>query len=157
MSDEAIALPPFRLVRPLIAVAIGGAVGTWIRAELTTSAPTMCSWIGYAPLSDRTFGVCHQPWRLVPWWLLVINTLGVLIAAFVLAGPLYHRSPDDIARLAVITGLLGGLTSYSALAQSISILNSSSAGSGWLLLASAVIAGVIAACAGWWIGRRWRS
>jgi fluoride ion exporter CrcB/FEX len=53
----------------------------------------------------------------VPWWLFAVNTVGVFVAVVALSGPLRGRSPDDFWRLFVVTGVLGGLTSYSAVVR----------------------------------------
>lgn len=58
----------------------------------------------------------HAPWSSqIPWSLLIINFVGVLVASVVLLRILESHNPDGFARLLVITGFLGGFTSYSGL------------------------------------------
>ena len=94
-------LPPKRFVLALGAVLAGGGVGTVIR--------------------DLALKLQHIPagstdWTTqVPWVLLVINVLGVYVATWLLRTALRAHDPNDPWRLLLITGLLGGFTSYSSL------------------------------------------
>jgi fluoride ion exporter CrcB/FEX len=45
----------------------------------------------------------------------LINVAGVYLATRILVGPLRNHDPNDLTRLLVITGFLGGFTSYSSL------------------------------------------
>ena len=94
-------MPPKRFVLALGAVLAGGGVGTVIR--------------------DLALKLQHIPtgstdWTTqVPWVLLVINVLGVYVATWLLRTVLRAHDPNDPWRLLLITGLLGGFTSYSSL------------------------------------------
>ena len=94
-------LPPKRFALALGAVLAGGGVGTVIR--------------------DLALKLQHIPtgstdWTTqVPWVLLVINVLGVYVATWLLRTALRAHDPNDPWRLLLITGLLGGFTSYSSL------------------------------------------
>ena len=94
-------LPPKRFALALGAVLAGGGVGTVIRdlALKLQHIPTgSTDWI-----------------TQVPWVLLVINVLGVYVATWLLRTALRAHDPNDPWRLLLITGLLGGFTSYSSL------------------------------------------
>ena len=152
MVDEGVTLPRLKLGSSLVAVAVGGAVGTWIRAEILTWQPTPPT------LSlDGTRAASTATWQsFVPWWLLVINTVGVLVAALLLAGPLKGRSPDDPWRLFALTGALGGLTSYSALIRDFAVIRSMSPLGAGVTLLGAIAAGIVAAWFGVVLARlRW--
>lgn len=135
-------LPPLRWRRSSLAVAIGGALGVWGRVEVlhwtaTTPAHGARDWVG-----------------LVPWGLLVINTVGVLVATWLLRGPLAHRSPDDFWRLLSVTGLFGGLTSYSTLAVDLAAVKAVSLGGALVTGAGAFAAAGLAAVLGATVARR---
>jgi fluoride ion exporter CrcB/FEX len=140
------ALPPLRLARSLLAVGSGGALGTLCRTEILnwtdTSSPVihLTGLHGVAAWSTTAGSV--------PWGLLAINTFGVFLAAWLLGGPLHGRSPDDAWRLFAITGILGGLTSYSGLIRDVASLNSSSFLLAFFTLVGAVGAGLGAAIFG---------
>ncbi len=94
-------LPPKQFALALGAVLAGGGVGTVIRdlALKLQHIPTgSTDWI-----------------TQVPWVLLVINVLGVYVATWLLRTALRAHDPNDPWRLLLITGLLGGFTSYSSL------------------------------------------
>ncbi len=92
-------LSPRQLWRALGAVAGGGVVGCVVRDLVLKWQPGAGpSWLGR-----------------VPWVLIGVNTLGVYVATWLLRGPLRHHDPNDRLRLFLVTGLLGGLTSYSSL------------------------------------------
>lgn len=96
---------PVHLRWPYIAlVAAGGAIGTVIRELLTLSIPS----VGQLPVT--TFG---------------INVIGAFALGFLLDA-LVRRGPDEggrrTLRLLLGTGMLGGFTTYSALATDTGIL-----------------------------------
>ena len=141
-------LPPLRLGRTVAAVALGGALGTWVRILLVGDGRHyFIGWVGYAPLTHLTS--THWP-SLVPWWLLGVNTSGVLFAAYILSGPLRGRSPDDPTRLFAITGLLGGFTSYSSLIVALAAIRHLSLIGAAVTLIGAIGAGIFAG----WLGIR---
>jgi CrcB protein len=90
----------------------------------------------------------------IPWWLLVVNTAGVFVAALCLRGPLRGRSPEDAWRLFVVTGALGGLTSYSSLVRDVAAIRAVSPGGAAAIYLGAVLGGIGAAAAGELVGRR---
>ena len=95
-------------VSPMLFVALGGAVGTLIR-DLLLMINTAASL--EARRSIRPPDWTHQ----IPWVLLAINTVGVFVATDLLRHRLRHHDPNDPMRLLLVTGFLGGLTSYSGL------------------------------------------
>ena len=114
--------------RTLGYVVVGGALGVFARAVLL------------APVDDA---------RVVPWLTLAVNVAGSLLLG-VVVGVLADRHPH--ARAFLGTGVLGGFTTYSALAVQTA---------GWLatpwaalaLAAASVLLGALAALAGLFAGR----
>ncbi len=131
----------------------GGFLGTLIRAGiLEVGGPPQAhvfGWVGYIPLSSVPAWTADIPLRL-----LVINTVGVFLATWWLAGPLRHRAPDDPVRLLLVTGLLGGLTSYSSLFVSLRILWDATWWASFVVGGGALAAGLLAGCIGLWAARR---
>ena len=82
-----------------------------------TATPSLPSSTTYVSSNVATFvRVTHPSWSShVPWVLLGINFIGVYAAVVLLRGILRHHDPNDPMRLLLITGLLGGFTSYSSL------------------------------------------
>jgi CrcB protein len=113
----------------LLAVAVGGAVGSVARYWLAVTAA-------------RTFGTA------LPWGTLAVNILGSF-AIGVLAGILSRRAPD-LLRPLLISGFLGGFTTFSAFALETMVLSRPYA----LVYVGASLIGALAACAiGMEIGR----
>jgi fluoride ion exporter CrcB/FEX len=103
-----ITLSPKQLGLAVLVVAFGGAVGTLIRdlsLKINLYGESVRPRAFYLP--DWT----HQ----IPWALLAINTIGVYVATDLLRHRLKHHDPNDPMRLLLVTGVLGGLTSYSGL------------------------------------------
>ncbi|WP_416395050.1 MULTISPECIES: fluoride efflux transporter FluC [unclassified Curtobacterium] len=129
---------PDRPVHPrwsaLATVAVGGALGTGVRAVLAEAFPA------------------HDG---VSWAVLTINVTGAFVLGLLLEA-LAHRGPDvgrrRTLRLFVGTGVLGGFTTYSTLADDTAQLLDAGrwgAGSGYALLS--VAAGLVAVVAGLWV------
>ncbi len=139
-------LKVFRPSRAVIGVFLGGFVGTFVRA-----------WILHDVVHASRTGLL----RLTPTWttevplrLLIINTVGVFVAAWLLAGPLRLRAPDDPVRLFAVTGILGGLTSYSSLFVALEYMRTISWIGAGIVLVGAVSAGVLAAIIGIKVARK---
>lgn len=140
-----ITLSPRQLTIAVIAVALGGAVGTLARdllLKLQPSPAPLTGWTGYAPLQAQSWT------HAIPWVLLTINFVGVVIATWALAHPLRQHDPNDPTRLLVITGFFGGFTSYSSLFVDFDILWHRSVAGCLLVAAAAILSGVVAA----WLG-----
>ena len=136
MTDER---PPYLRWRYLGLVALGGAIGTAVRAALATAFPAV-----------------HG----ISWAILVINVVGAFCLGLLLDA-LAHRGPDvggrRAVRLFIGTGVLGGFTTYSTLADDTAQLLTAGrwgAGTGYGLLT--VVAGLVAAAAGLWLAARLR-
>lgn len=129
--DDSLTLAPRSLARASGAVVVGGGVGTMLRdlaLQLQSTPAAHANWLAH-----------------VPWILLAINAVGVYVGTVLLAGPLRHHGPNTLVRLLLITGFLGGFTSYSSLFVALaaiwhlSVLASVAVGSG------AVVSGAAAA------------
>ena len=137
-----ITLTPKQFGLALVAVASGGAVGTLIRdLLLKLNFYSDTGWVGYKPPPvDWT--------HLIPWVLLIINTVGVFVATDLLRRHLRHHDPNDPMRLLLITGFLGGLTSYSGLFVDLGAIWHQTIGGAVLVAVGAIVAGVFAG----WLG-----
>ncbi|PZE80427.1 CrcB family protein [Curtobacterium sp. MCBD17_032] len=131
MDDRPAGRPSFLRAGPVALVALGGAVGTAIRAVLAAALP---------------------PVDGISWTVLGINVVGAFCLGLLLEH-LAMRGPDlgrrRTARLFVGTGVLGGFTTYSTLADDTARLLDAGrwgAGSGYALLT--VVLGLAAAVAG---------
>jgi CrcB protein len=131
--------PPHLRSALLGLVALGGAVGTGIRAALADAFPA------------------HDG---ISWVILAINVVGAFCLGLLLEA-LAHRGPDvgrrRRARLFVGTGVLGGFTTYSTLADDTARLldvGRWGAGSAYGLLS--VVLGLLAVVAGAWLAARLR-
>lgn len=129
-------------LRSVVAVFVGGAIGTLLRTFIVAHVT-----IGYSPSScDQTSGCATVAWHhYLPWSLLAINVIGVYGATRLLAGPLRERGFFDQWRLLVITGFFGGLTSYSSLYIALGAMWHSNAPATAFAGLSAVLSGVAAA------------
>ena len=137
-----ITLSPKQFFQALAAVAAGGAAGTLIRdLALKLSFYSDKGWVGSTPAPvDWT--------HLIPWVLLIINTVGVFAATDLLRRHLRHHDPNDPQRLLLITGFLGGLTSYSGLFVDLSAIWHLTIGGAILVAVGAIGAGLFAG----WLG-----
>jgi fluoride exporter len=125
--------------RHLGLVAAGGAIGTGVRAVLAAAFP---------------------PGAGISWTILAINVVGAFCLGLLLEA-LAHRGPDvgrrRTLRLFVGTGVFGGFTTYSTLADDTAQLLDAgrwAAGSGYALLS--VVLGLAAVVAGLWFAARLR-
>jgi fluoride ion exporter CrcB/FEX len=99
--------PMHQRVEPLLLVFVGCSVGTLLRAVILKVALVPSTLRAHEKLSLRML-------HAVPVGLLTVNTLGCFLAGYLLVGPL--RAPQRARmRALVVPGVLGGLTSYSAL------------------------------------------
>ncbi|MDT0233608.1 CrcB family protein [Curtobacterium sp. BRB10] len=123
--------PPHLRWRLVALVALGGAIGTAVRALLATAFPA------------------HDG---ISWTILGINVVGAFCLGFLLDA-LARRGPDvgrrRAVRLFVGTGVLGGFTTYSTLADDTAQLldlGRLTAGTGYALLS--VVLGLVAVVLG---------
>ena len=142
-------LSPRQFVIALMAVALGGAVGTALR-DLTLKLQHLSAPI--ATYGSSTFQLAPNWIHYVPWDLMAINFVGAYLATRMLRGPLRGHDPNDPMRLLVITGFFGGLTSYSGLFVDFQAVWHHSIAGCLLVAVMAILSGVFAA----WLGlRRW--
>ena len=89
------------ILRGIVGAVLGGALGSAVRA--------LCvSWL--APDTSAPLHLSSYPWALM-----AVNTLGCYLASRWLSGGLSGRDVSDARRLTMVSGFLGGLTSYSGL------------------------------------------
>jgi fluoride ion exporter CrcB/FEX len=142
-----ITLSPKQFGLAMLFVALGGGAGTLVRDLLlminTSSIPR-----GTAVYSTPDW--THQ----IPWVLLAINTVGVFVATDLLRHRLRHHDPNDPMRLLLVTGFLGGLTSYSGLFVDLAALWHLTIGGCLLVAAGAILSGLLAGMLG--LGRHRR-
>ena len=126
--------PPHLRWRLVALVALGGAIGTAVRALLATAFPA------------------HDG---ISWTILGINVVGAFCLGLLLDA-LARRGPDvgrpRAVRLFVGTGVLGGFTTFSTLADDTAQLldlGRWTAGSGYALLS--VVLGLVAVVLGLWV------
>ncbi|MHB8826110.1 MAG: FluC/FEX family fluoride channel [Acidimicrobiales bacterium] len=141
-----ITLSPRQMTAAIGLVAGGGAVGTLARDLALRLQPDPTSVLrGSAALATPAHWISH-----VPWVLLTINFLGVYLAVVLLRGILRHHDPNDPMRLLLITGVLGGFTSYSSLYVSLGEIWHLSVAASIGVAGGAVASGLFAA----WLGLR---
>ncbi|MEO9181774.1 MAG: CrcB family protein [Acidimicrobiales bacterium] len=141
-----ITLTPKQFGFALLCVVTGGGVGTLLRDLLLK--------IDVPSTASATF-VLQPSWTSeIPWVLLIINTVGVFVATDLLRHRLKHRDPNSPLRLFLITGFLGGFTSYSSLFVDFAAIWHRSIGGCLFVAVGAILAGVFAGMLG--LGRRRR-
>ena len=142
-----ITLSPKQFGLALLFVAFGGAIGTLIRdVLLKLNFYDIPRGSAVYPNTDWT----HQ----IPWVLLAINTIGVFVATDLLRHRLKHHDPNDPMRLLLVTGFLGGLTSYSGLFVALAAIWHLTIGGCLLVAAGAILSGLFAGMLG--LGRHRR-
>lgn len=92
-------------------------------------------------------------WAGFPLGTLLVNLAGGL--GIGLATVWFQRHPDELLRLLVVTGVLGGFTTFSSFsAESLSLLQRGDFGLA-LLHSAAHLLGALASCAAGWALGRW--
>lgn len=125
-------MPPQATPWMALAVAIGGAVGALLRWRIGL-------WLN--PLGG--------PLALGTW---VVNAVGGLLIGASLVW--FERHPSETLRLLLVTGLLGGLTTFSAFsAESLNLLLRGQAGWALLHTLAHVLGALACAALGWWLAR----
>ena len=90
-------------------------------------------------------------WAGFPLGTLAVNGLGGLLIGGVSAWLL--QRPDELLRLLLVTGFLGGLTTFSAFSiESLGLLHRGQIGSALLHSAAHLLGSLACAALGWWIG-----
>ena len=86
------------ITEAVVCTALGGAIGALIRWIVTS-------------ISDRYLGK-------FAWGILAVNLVGCMTGGALLAVPGFSESPTSPVNVFLVTGLLGGLTTWSSLATS---------------------------------------
>ena len=86
------------ITEAVVCTALGGAIGALIRWIVTS-------------ISDRSIGK-------FAWGILAVNLVGCMTGGALLAVPGFSESPTSPVNVFLVTGLLGGLTTWSSLATS---------------------------------------
>jgi CrcB protein len=88
-----------------------------------------------------------------PWGTLFVNLLGSLLIG-VLVGLFGLRPASDVLRLGLITGVLGGFTTFSAFSmETIEMLRAGDTGSALVYVATSLVFGLAACAVGLWATR----
>ena len=91
------------------------------------------------------------PWPIAAGTL-AVNVIGGLVVGFMLV--VLTRMPSDATRLLVVTGFLGGMTTFSAFtAESLGLLIKGQVGVAVMHTLVHVFGALLAATAGWTLGR----
>ena len=115
-----------------LAVAVGGGAGSLLRWRVGAWLNTM-------------------PWPMAAGTL-AVNLVGGALIGFSLVA--FERVPNDLLRLLLVTGGLGGLTTFSAFsAESLGLLIRGAYGVALLHTLAHVAGALLAAAIGWQIGR----
>ena len=123
---------------------------------------TLSTWGQAGLVSVGGVAGCLARWRVgvwlnVPPWplamgTLAVNVIGGLVIGFVVA--VLERYPSDAWRLFLITGFLGGMTTFSAFtAESLGLVVKGQLGLAIVHSAVHLFGALIAAALGWQIGR----
>ena len=115
------------------AVAIGAAVGALLR------------WQAQAALNSL--------WPQLPLGTLLVNCVGGALIGMAVVW--FEQMPSELLRLLLVTGVLGGLTTFSAYSgESLSLLQSGRYGAALIHTLAHVLGSLICAGSGFWLMRR---
>ena len=132
---------------------------------MTVPSPALTpltTWTQAALVSVGGVAGCLARWRMgvwlntLPWPIaagtLAVNVIGGLVVGFMLV--VLARTPSDATRLLVVTGFLGGMTTFSAFtAESLGLLIKGQVGIAVMHSLVHVFGALLAATLGWTIGR----
>ncbi len=121
----------------LLMVGLGGALGAMARFLVSREAAVWCP--GYAGLGT-----------------LIVNAVGCLAIGYLAGAGFEHRWLSPNARLFLVTGVLGGLTTFSALSLETVLLSRQTPAWLWggLHAGANFTGGIIAILMGEWLARR---
>ena len=124
-------------MRDALLVALGGALGSVLRWAVT---------IGVARAT-------REP--AFPWGTLVVNLAGSLVIGVLLGIATDRGALAAPARLLLVTGLLGGFTTFSAFSwEALALLRGGHTWAAGGYIAGSVLGGLAAAAAGWFVAAR---
>ena len=119
-----------------LAVAVGGTLGCWARYAMTSLVQTLCG-------------------RSFPYATLSINVLGSFLMGFLFIATLERLIVSDQVRLGMLSGFLGGFTTFSTFAmETLLLTEQGEPGKGALYVVLSVVLGLLAAAAGVYIARK---
>ena len=119
-------------MRTALLVALGGALGSVLRWLVSTAAQRMA------------------PGATLPWGTLIVNVLGSCAIGALLALAEARGSLSSEARFFLVTGVLGGFTTFSAFsAETLLLFRAGHGAAALVYVAASVVLGVGAAYAGW--------
>ena len=99
-------------------------------------------------------GLCVGP-RAFPYATLIVNVIGSFLIALIMEASLLVASFSPNLRLALTTGFMGGLTTYSSFNyETTTLAAQGSSGRALLNVAATLIGCVLAGLAGLWLARR---
>jgi len=118
-----------------VAVALGGALGC-------------CARLGLNQLVHERLG------QAFPFATLIINVVGCLVMGFLFFFTLEQLSMSPTLRLGLITGVLGGFTTFSAFGiETLLLMEDGKLGYAALYVSLSVVLGIAAVFAGAWLAR----
>lgn len=89
-----------------------------------------------------------------PWPTLLVNVLGCFIAGLLVAGVLHKFPAGSSAQLFLLTGLLGGFTTFSAFSvETLRLAEAGQPGLAGINVLVNVLGSLLAAGCGWWLAR----
>lgn len=116
-----------------LAVAVGGALGSTARFAVGQSARAL-----------------YPGW---PWGTWTVNVLGSLAIGVLMAWFLARPAPDWV-RIGLMTGVLGGFTTFSAFSlDTLELLRTAGVASALAYVAASLVFGLAACALGLWLGR----
>lgn len=158
------------MLKHLALVAVGGGIGSALRflvsvwaARLSSEGAGAGGGVVGGAVAPASPGIA--PVVVFPWGTLIVNLAGCL-AIGLIAALTAQRSAEGVtlapfagmdrdARLFLVTGLLGGFTTFSAFGiETLSLLRDGAAGRAVAYLLASVLLGLALAWAGWALGLR---
>jgi CrcB protein len=117
-------------------VAVGGAIGALARYGIAEAIPRLEPGTGYEQTATGT------TW---PWATFLTNLIGCLLVGLVVHAVVEHRSVHRLSRPFLVTGVLGGFTTFSAVSvETLDLVNAGQSPLALLYVLASLVLGVIA-------------